>query len=78
MKGASEGDDDMRISSFYSLALFTALTAPAARAHDGLHLHPHLVAGPAGQPLHPALVLGLVTLVWAASVALVDRVGRRG
>jgi hypothetical protein len=56
--------------------LIPAIMAGAAQAHEGLHLHPHLIVGPAAQPLHPAVVLALVVAAWATGLFVAEAIGR--
>jgi hypothetical protein len=60
----------------HAATLFFAALAGAAQAHEGPHLHPHLVADSMLQPLHPALHLTALALVWGASVLVIDAAGR--
>jgi len=57
-------------------ALFFVALAGAAKAHEGPHLHPHLVADSIPQPLHPALALTAIALIWGGSALVIDAAGQ--
>jgi hypothetical protein len=62
-----------RISHAAALSLF--VMTGAAQAHEGPHLHPHLLAESSAQPLHPAVVLALLLAGWAACLFCADALG---
>ncbi|WP_363345721.1 hypothetical protein [Methylocystis echinoides] len=56
--------------------LLLAAAMCGAQAHEGSHLHPHVVADTAAQPLHPALVLALVAALWRMGLFATEAAGR--